>query len=159
MATPTSSVPRAKAALRTLLDTDTTLAQVKKVDPPGPADRIPHEFIYLARPSDGRSASSAQTSRIGNRSRQEEYDLYLTITCGKGGYASNDARVFELMSALELAIAADPQLLAYNGGQLIGQPFQITGWDFDLDSFPVQDAGNASQLVVTLSCRSFNRNQ
>lgn len=155
MATPTSSVPRAKAALMRLFAADTTLATVKALPGPlNPNDRYPHEWIMLGRRSDGRSASSAQTPRIGNQSRDESYDLYFTIMVAGGGYdtSAKDDRVFELFGAAELAFRADPELTAYNGGSPIGQPFQIQGWDYDLDNFPALEAGVASELIATVNC-------
>jgi hypothetical protein len=100
--------------------------------------------------------SSTQTAMVGNHSREEEYDLFVSFLVAQGGYDSEalDTRVFALFSALELALRADPQLSAYNGGQPIGQPFQITDWDYDLSYFPTDDAGGAAELVVTLACQA-----
>lgn len=156
MATPTSSVPRARAALFALLAADSTLSKVKALwGPLNPTDRYPHEWLMLARPNDGRTVESTQTPNIGNHSRDEEYTLFLTITCARGGYDAQtlDTRAYELLSALELALRADPQLSAY-ATDPIGQPFQVGGWSHEASNFPALEGGAASQIVVSIDCEA-----
>lgn len=158
MATPTSSVPRARAALFALLQADSTLQTAKPLwGGLNPADRVPHDALSMCRLPDGRTAESTQTPQIGNHSRDEAYTLFLTITVARGGYdaESLDTRAYELLSALELALRADPQLHAYEpSANYIGQPFQVLGWAHDAVNAPALEGGGMCQIAVSIDCEA-----
>jgi hypothetical protein len=154
VATPSSSAPRAKAALWALLAADSALSAAKRDWGPVPRDRLQHDHVWFGRPSDGRSVEATQEPRIGNQRRDEDYTLFVTITVARGGYdfeAMDDA-AFALMAALEVALRADPTLHAYDGGQPIGQPFQCTVGGYEQSNFPALEGGGASQIVISIDC-------
>lgn len=156
MATPTSAVPRARAALFQLLQTDDTLSTAKAhwggLTPP---DRKTHDTLMMCRLPDGQTAESLQAPKLGNVSRDESFTLFMTIAVGRGGYDAQalDMRVYELLGALELALRADPELAAY-ADDPIGQPFRILDWSHDASHFPALEGGGAAQIVVSIDCEA-----
>lgn len=156
MATPTSSVPRAKAALMRLMDADTTLSGVKHDWGPPPEDRLQHEHIWL-----GQVRDMEREPRLANQTRHEAYTLEVVVSVGRGGYDSQaiEERAWAIVAALEVAVNTDPRLTAYEAGNTIGQPFQVTVGPIAQRSFPTPDAGWASEITVSLDCDAHLRNQ
>lgn len=155
MATPTSSVPRLKAALMRLMDADATLTAVKHDWGPPPPDRLQNEHVWL-----GQVRDMDRELRIGNQSRDEDYVLDVVIQVARGGYhfQAIEDRAWEIVNALELAVNADPALDAYDGGSPIGQPFKATIGPMAQRSFPALEGGFASEITVSLDCRATLRN-
>lgn len=155
MATPTSSVPRAKAALLRLMDTDTTLRAARHDWGPPPPDRLQHTHIWL-----GDLKDMERDPRVGNHMRHEAYTLDVVFSVAKGGYDSEaiEGTAWALVNAFELALVADPQLDAYNGGSPIAQPFKATVGAIGQRSFPALEGGWASEITVSLDCDAYLRN-
>jgi hypothetical protein len=156
LATPTSSVPRLKAALVRLFAADTTLSAVASDWAPPPPDRLKHSHIWI-----GEVKDMAREPKIGGQSRRERYTLDVIFSVGRGGYDGQaiEEAAWALVNAFELAVNADPRLDAFDGGQMIGQPFQCTIGGMGQRSFPALEGGWTSEITVSLDCMADLRNQ
>jgi hypothetical protein len=154
MATPTSSVPRAKGALMRLFDADPTLVTVKHDWAPPPADRIQHEHIWF-----GDLRDMDRETKIANRVRRESYTLPVVVSVARGGYDGEgiETRAWDIVAALELALIADPQLDAYDNGVEIGQPFQALIGPPAQRSFPALEGGWATEITLAVECTAHLR--
>lgn len=151
MATPTSSIPRVKAAVMRLLAADSTLTAVASSWAPPPGDRLQHEHIWLGDPRD-----IDRETRIANRTRIETYTLPVVFSVARGGYDGEaiESRAWDLVAALELAVIADSQFDSYNGGTAIGQPFIARLGASTPRSFPALEGGWAAEITLNLECEA-----
>jgi hypothetical protein len=120
MATPTpSSAPAVKRALITLFKKELESQPGVQIAYAHPLSNIQQEAIYF-----GRTMESEVAAALGQKRRDEDYELELVVDVVQDGDDAEAAeiRCFELVAILELAVRANPG----RSGDAIGDV--VNGW-------------------------------
>lgn len=116
MAGSTSSIPRVIDALLAMMAGLPEFAGVQITD--GNVGTVESFEIAIVGDATSNTATGAQTTNaIGRQRRHESYTVSCAISCARGGTDQRAVRnrAFELLGALESALAADPSL----GGEVL----------------------------------------